>query len=254
MPPVFRYLPLSHLRPGARALLRERESGEVSAAEMPAGLGRCVLLGLDETWRWRFKSGGQAHARAWATLIRGECEPPYAASGSRISLDVARAAVSSGEPAGLRVKVLNEDGAPSQPATVDVRVMRGGDVIRTQSLTGVGPGRYAGTLLGLPVGDYRIEARAANDAIGYPLHVVGQYESELEDPSGDPQALRRIVEASGGQALTLDQMRQLPGTLAELTRRPNLVTVPLWSSSYLFVFVVACFALEWAVRKRMGLA
>src|SRR5205823_13134543 len=52
MPPLYRYLPLTGLRPGARPLLIERESGETVAAEMPVGAGRAVLNGLDEPWRW----------------------------------------------------------------------------------------------------------------------------------------------------------------------------------------------------------
>ena len=37
-------------------------------------------------------------------------------------------------------------------------------------------------------------------------------------------------------------------------RRPRYAEQRLWDSPYLFVFVVACLAAEWAARKRLGLA
>jgi hypothetical protein len=37
-------------------------------------------------------------------------------------------------------------------------------------------------------------------------------------------------------------------------REPHPIEIRLWDSTYLFVFVVGCFAAEWALRKRLGLA
>jgi hypothetical protein len=262
LPPLFRYLPIaSPFRAGARPLLVQCESGEIVAAEMPVGAGKAVLIGLDETWRWRYKAGAAAHEQVWLNLIRGLTDPPYAAVGQRLSLDVSRAAISAGEAVEVRAKLSDAaDGssASSAVAAIELRILRGDEPIRTQTLAAASAGRYKGTILGLPPGDYRLEAHAgaaaATETLSYPLHVIGQYDSELEDPSGDRESLRRIVEASGGQLLTLEQMRELPRLLAAQARQPAAVTVRLWDSSYLFVFVVACFAAEWAVRKRMGLA
>jgi hypothetical protein len=262
LPPLYRYLPITPLRTGARPLLIERQTGETVAAEMPVGTGKAVLIGLDETWRWRYKGGtaAAAHDQVWLDLIRALADPPYAVVGKRMSLDVSRAAVSAGEAVEVRARLADDNDATSghTPAAMDLQILRGDEVIRTQSLPATSAGRYKGTLLGLPVGDYRLEAQVggvtAAESLSYPLHVIGQYDAELEDPSGDRESLRRIVEASGGRLLALEQMRDLPPLLAAQARQPAAVTVRLWDSSYLFVFVVACFAAEWAVRKRMGLA
>jgi hypothetical protein len=50
-------------------------------------------------------------------------------------------------------------------------------------------------------------------------------------------------------------MDRLAGRLHAATeRRSRYVEQRLWDSPFLFVFVVACLAAEWAARKRLGLA
>jgi hypothetical protein len=53
----------------------------------------------------------------------------------------------------------------------------------------------------------------------------------------------------------LEQVGRLADRLRErAARRSSYVEQRLWDSPYLFVLVVACFAAEWAARKRLGLA
>ena len=144
----------------------------------------------------------------------------------------------------------------AQAASAEIRVLREGVTIRSQAIPADpnSPTKWVGTLLGLPAGEYVLEARAADHTLQYPLHVGRQYDTELEDPSGDRAALERIAKASNGKVLSLEQLRELPSLLATVAREPRRVTLALWDSAYLFVFVVACFAAEWALRKRFGLA
>jgi hypothetical protein len=88
-----------------------------------------------------------------------------------------------------------------------------------------------------------------------PVHVAASAEAEMADVSGDPDLLRRIAEASGGQMLTLDRLAELPGLLAATgTDRTRYAEWAIWDSPLLFLFVVACLGAEWALRKRLGLA
>ena len=77
----------------------------------------------------------------------------------------------------------------------------------------------------------------------------------MADVSGDPELLRRLAEASGGQFLPVEQIGRLPQLIADTTdTRARSVEQSLWDSPYLFVLVVGCFGVEWAMRKRIGLA
>jgi hypothetical protein len=265
LPPLYRFLPLPHLLASARPLLKERESGEPVVAEMALGAGRVLFVGLDETWRWRFKAAEATDAmpqQMWLGLLKTSMEPAYAAVADGIALDVGRAAVAPGEPVAVRVKLSGSDGSPAASvaaATVELRVLRAEDdsVVHTQALAPLSvPGRYAGELTGLPPGRFTLEARAAAGRVArYPLNVIPRYGSELENPVGDPAALKRIADASeGGEPFSLEDVRRLTTRVNDLLSQPRPVTLGLWDSTYLFVFVIACFAAEWAIRKRVGLA
>ena len=256
LPPLYRYLSLPPLKPVARPLLVERKTGDPVITTMPLGAGQVAFVGLDETWRWRNKIGRTAQEGVWMQLIRDGTDPPYAVIRGRLSLEVGKAAVSPGEAVDVRVKLVDAHGLPVRLPTAELRVLRDGEFKFQQSLMPVdgAAGRCAGTLLGLPVGNYVLQARADDQIVEYPLHVVRRYEREMEDPSGDRAALERIAKASGGKVLTMEQLRELPPLLAAVESEPHPVTLRLWDSAYLFGFVVACFAAEWALRKRMGLA
>lgn len=256
LPPLYRYLQLPQLKPVARPLLVERETNEPVVTEMPLGAGRVLFVALDETWRWRHKVGPALQESLWMQLLRDRADPPCAATVGRLSLDIGKAAVAPGEAIDVRVKLLDAAGGAARTPSAELRVLRGGATVRTQTIapSEAAPGRCAGTLMGLPAGTYTLEARVDDQVVQYPLHVVRQYEAELEDPSGDRAALERIVTASGGRLMSLEQLRELPALLTGVASDARPVTLRLWDSSYLFAFVVACFAAEWAMRKRLGLA
>lgn len=77
----------------------------------------------------------------------------------------------------------------------------------------------------------------------------------MADVSGDEGLLRRLAESSGGEFLTLDRLGELQSLLeATIDNRSRFSELPLWDNPFLFLFVVACFGAEWALRKRFGLA
>lgn len=251
LPPLYRFASLPPLKPAAQPLLVERDTRAPVAARVPVGAGQVVFVGIDETWRWRYGDPAAA-GRFWADLVRKWAEPPYAVTDGPLALDVERAAVEPHEPFGVRAKFAGG------PASLAARVLgRDGAEVRRDVLPRTGPGRYAATLGGLPVGAYQVEvmARMAGGAyrmLRYPLHVEPTYANEAENPATSRDTLQHLADASGGRLLAMDELRQLPAALAN-TAEVRVVPVPLWDSTYLFVFVAACFCAEWALRKRLGL-
>src|SRR5437868_5360782 len=48
----------------------ERERNNALMVRQNFGFGRVVFVGLDSTWRWRFKNGDTYHHRFWGQVIR----------------------------------------------------------------------------------------------------------------------------------------------------------------------------------------
>ena len=147
--------------------------------------------------------------------------------------------------------------------------MREGYAVRTVRLTpvpSVGSGRYGATLSDLNSGQYELRLTTGDDFVPPPRLIVrvaqgsaGVANRELTDLSGDERTLRQIADSTGGQYLTLDQITTLPARLATLRERHQYEQsatseYPLWNSPYLFLFVLSGLSLEWALRKRIGLA
>lgn len=246
LPPVFQYVAPDALKPTARPLLVEVENHLPVIAEIPLGAGHVIYIGICETWRWRYARAGE---RFWTDLVKQWSEPPYGVSDGVASFDVAQPVVGPGDSIDLRAKIEAANG----PASVAVSVSRDGKEIRKDNLPLVSPGHYAGQIAPLQVGDYVLQLDTGKSRVGYPLHVAASRDSLLQDPVAARDALRRLTDDTGGRLLSLDQMEQLPKLIAE-TPAVQTVPVTLWDSSYLFVFVVACFSAEWALRKKMGLA
>jgi hypothetical protein len=259
MPGAFRFIPVAELegRMNVRPLLVEADSRLPVLTEGFPGNGRVFFLGSNETWRWRNKVGSRDFERFWLQLIRYAAGEPYAVTGDTLALDADKAAPSPAEPINIRARILRDDSNDFR-----IQVLRDGQIIQDQNLSPVGSnssGRFSATVSDLEKGDYLIRLKNSADAKAesaeMALRVVASDEAELADVSGDASLLHRIADASGGQFLTLDRFSQLPRLLTTIgDTRSKYAEWSLWDSPLLFVFVVACFGAEWALRKRVGLA
>ena len=151
------------------------------------------------------------------------------------------------------------EGNSKPQASCTVQILQEGKPISTRQLDGAGSGHFAGDLTDLPAGDFQIQLRGTgNDAatdVRVPLHIAVSQEAEMRDVSGDREMLTRISRSSGGQYLPIDQVDRLPERLNALHETESqFVRHPVWNSPLFFGFVLACFAGEWALRKRLGLA
>lgn len=260
LPPVYRHLSMPPLREIAEPVLIERETAAPILTRHRLGRGNVFFLGIDETWRWRWRVGERDQDRFFQQLVRLAADEPYAATNAALSLDADRVVVPPGEVVRVRARLNEPPEFHPYPAALSLEIVRdGGSSVRTQSLVRVGEedsGRYEGSVGGLEQGAYQLRVSTADGAqIDYPLHVASNFEAEMAQLTPDEDLLRRLAVSSGGEFRTLDQLRDLPRRLEQLQRqRVGTVELTLWSSWYLYGFVVGCLGLEWALRKRLGLS
>jgi hypothetical protein len=262
LPGVYRYLqiPQRNMYVDVQPLLMEAEGGSAVLTERRMGAGRVLFLGLDETWRWRLKDGEREADQFWRQLVRHAAGEPYAVTRGPLALDVDRVAAAPGEPIHVRARIVPPQPTRKGPRPVPrIEIVKDGKGIATRDLQPAGPGEFTATVADLPAGDYQFQLRgpAPGDAqaVRLPIHIADSDEAEMRDVSGDRDRLARIARSTGGQYLPIEQVDRLPERLNALHEsEARFVRYPLWNSPLFFGFVLACFAGEWALRKRFGLA
>jgi hypothetical protein len=260
LPPIFRFLAIPELKDLAQPLLVERGSGAPLLTRQRLGRGKVFFFGIDETWRWRARVGERDQDRFFQQFVRLAADEPYAAANNFLSFDTDRVTIAPGDAVHVRARLVDPSSQPIDWPGLDVDILDAdGEVVKTQRLSVVGPadsGRYEGTIGNLSAGEYRLRARGPEGSeIQYPLHVARSVEAEMANLSPDENLLRRLSASSGGEFHTLESFKELPKQLSALRERePRTAEVRLWSSWYLYAFVLACLGAEWALRKRFGLA
>jgi len=262
LPALFQYLPVTELKPNTTPLLVERESGHAVFTDSTLGRGHVLFFGANETWRWRRGASAAEHERFWLQLLRYAVDEPYAVRAGPLWLDADRTTVEPGHSIRVRAKVAHADLPPPSETTLPLIIARDSNPVAEVALAhdaGTGAaGRYTGTVDNLAPGTYELQLRDPRDAnvvATLPVHVEPDVESEMRDVSTDERTLRRLAEATGGEFLTLAEWDTLPRRLRDGRQTGRQVEERrLWDSPQLFAFVLGCLGIEWAMRKRLGLA
>jgi len=230
------------------------------------GAGRVIFMGIDETWRWRWRDDEQQFNRFWLQAVR-------VLSRSRLG----RIEVKTDKQTAYRrderiiVTVRFPDDAPAPPdsTTVRVSVQRGplpnpdgtpgSGEVETQvlSLAKVEGSRatYQAVLTRTPVGEYRFllvepevngnRPRAEAKVLPPPTE-----RDRLEMNRADMTAAAAI---SNGGFYTLADADKLLDDMKDLSRVPlnqPCPPTPLWNQPAMFGLLLMLLIAEWLLRKR----
>jgi hypothetical protein len=226
------------------------------------GAGRCLFLGISETWRWGWREDQAHYNRFWIEAIR------YLARSKvdRIELRLDRQTpYRRGEPIKVTVRFPDDEKPPPEKLEVKVSYERSpiGKPSEKESrfilLTHVPGtrGTYEATLTQTPEGEYRFaltspEAKPKPRAECKVLAPPG----EMEDLRMNEEEMRKAAELSGGKFFTLETA----GKLIDELPSGNRVTVNapgppvnVWTSWVLFLLAIGLFTSEWLLRKTKNL-
>jgi hypothetical protein len=245
------------------------------------GFGRVLYVGIDSTWRWRFKEGDYHHHRFWGqvaqwaasdrllptsnadgTIRFGTREPAYA-SGQDVEV-VVRAAESlkklgPGSLKGARIVRLPEKpGAAEVPAGLIPLASPEG---RPRDLAGavkdLVPGKYV-VELEIPDWADKLQGPPGPDGRFAPLRsrfeVLPPENEELVDLGANLPLMEEMAEATGGRVYSIDEVDSLVEALSQQTAvRETRVDRPLRMSWWVLGAFLLMLSLEWALRKWAGL-
>ncbi len=255
---------------------RERESALI--ARHNYGFGRVLYVGLDSTWRWRYKVGDTYHHRFWGQAIRwAAADKPLVTGNAYVRLGTPQPVYRQGQEVELTVRVNDEAGPLKPDLLAGARVLRL-DGPKEQAVAMVTlarrPGQprvLTGTLRDLPPGQYGVELvipdladklltpeSPPSERAGKPLRatftLLPPDSRESVDLETKWPLLEDLAATSGGRVFTPEDAGELANLLAQQTvQHTEHHEQRLWQSWVVLALVVLLLTLEWGARKWAGL-
>jgi hypothetical protein len=228
-----------------------------------------LYLGLNSTWRWRYRVGDIYHHRFWSQIIRwAASDKPQTQFGTRAPV------YAHGDPIEVFVK-LDEEAIHNFAGQVeiDARILRlgnGGEELaavvhlsgeaRQQLLekpvANLPPGNYAVELV-IPdpqLAEKLLGKRTPQDKKRASFTVTPPDSAEKIHLEANWELLRELAEKSGGRFLKVEEAGQLVDLLAQqIDTSIRSTEFKLWQSWTTLIVVLVLLTLEWVSRKLAGL-
>ena len=266
-------------RPGATVLAQTTDLAKgKKEGDLPLivrqnyGFGRVVFVGIDSTWRWRFKQGDKYHHRFWSQLIRWAASDRALIAGNEFARFGVREAVYRGDQE-IEILVRLGEKAPPLPAdaTVSARLIRKGETgdepMAQVTLTQHPeiPGQFEAKPTGLPPGDYELEidipgmddklVDAAGRRLRAPFQVLPSENGEMLNLAANWVRMKEISDATGGISVAVERAAAVIEHLKSRTATREIsVDSRVSTSWWLLLPLIALLTVEWSVRKWLGLA
>ena len=180
---------------------------------------------------------------------------------NRLQVNTNKRVYRSGEQIYFTAYTYDEQYKPLGDAQVKIIVLKEGKEINEIALqsTGLTPGQYEEEIASLPAGDYTYIASA--NLKGEPLGkkqgacTISPYSIEYENLSLDEELLKRIAIESNGMYFTPEEVKNMKKNFDFKERIYTIhKEIEVWNHSYIFIAIVLLLAIEWNIRKRLGMS
>jgi hypothetical protein len=258
LPPLYWYTPVRDAKPGARVQMKHPD-GSILMASQIVGRGRTLFFGTDETWRWREYTRDKTYYKLWGTIIQRMRVGKLSRS-KRYTLTV-KPNYWLGERVEIEAHVFDDAMQPLRQPTVTAEVVHPDDKREKIELRAIAdrPGYYAGGFEPPSEGSYKVRMGPSEKPDEWTLETftVKVPVLEFENVSMDRAALESLSLATGGRFYKLSEVSRL---LEDLKKGKALPPIKesrereLWDTPLVFMMFLCFIVVEWALRKRWGLA
>jgi hypothetical protein len=272
MPPLTTVNRVREIKPGASAIasVRDDHGDHPALAVQRFGNGRVAALMVADLWRWGFHDA-DSHKdmdKAWRQLYRWlVADVP-----TRVDFQVETKKNDANQALALQVRVRDKVFQPMDNVTVGINVRTVtnapmGDklVVATNSVRLTAdasldePGLYEVTYIPRETGGYLAEA-VVTDSAGAE---IGRAQAGwTADPAADEfhslrpnrALMEQVAKQTGGKVVGASKLAEFAAALpGEKAPRMESWSYPVWHRSTVFLFALACFLIEWGVRRAKGM-
>ncbi len=251
--------------PGAEIWIEGKDVGSESVSPILVtrlfGGGQVVYLAMDQSWRWRYRVADLYHARFWNQLVEAIMQRAFDVRDEYIALSTGPSQYRAGDRATIRVQLRDASGNPATDAVVDAVAKRegGGEpMVVPLRLVDSSRGIYQGESNPLETGTFITSVRAAgyssSEAVTSEFLVSAPPNRENFRLSQNVSLLSAMAEASGGIYVDEAQSQRVWDAIKPLSDGSIEVTKLALAQSFIWFFaVLGLLALEWWLRKKVGL-
>jgi hypothetical protein len=262
-------------QPAAGAAAGEKDHALI--ARQSYGFGRVLFVGLDSTWRWRFRAGDTYHHRFWGQAVRwAASDKPLLAGNEFVRFGPRKPVVEQGQEVeiGVRFSELARKLAPEAAASVRVVRLKPSQPDEPVALANLQrlearPRELEVKLRDLPAGRYAAELVIPDLAdqlngppdpdgkpapLRAPFSVALRESTEMTDLATNFPLLEEIAAKSGGKLFTAETAGELADLLAgQAATRSVQTETKLWRAWPTLAAFLVLLTLEWLGRKWAGL-
>jgi hypothetical protein len=236
------------------------------------GFGRVLYVGLESTWRWRYKVGDTLHHRFWGQVVRwAAADKPLVAGNDRVRFGTRDPVYRQGEEVDVVVR-LGEDVRPlGAGALAGARILRQAAPGKEEAVALVPlapreaqPRVLEGRLRDLPAGQYAVELVIPDlaDAIDEGqaqkpramFTVTAPDSEEMVELSTNQPLLEELAAKSGGKVFAPENAQDLVDLLThKASVRWHHTETRLWEWWPTLGLFLLLLTVEWVARKWAGL-
>ncbi|VTS05649.1 Uncharacterized protein OS=Singulisphaera acidiphila (strain ATCC BAA-1392 / DSM 18658 / VKM B-2454 / MOB10) GN=Sinac_7527 PE=4 SV=1: VWA_2 [Tuwongella immobilis] len=242
------------------------------------GFGRVLFVGLESTWRWRFKVGDKYHHQFWGQVIRwAASDKPLTAGDRNVRFGSREPVVRADQPVEVLARLSDRIRKPNDGALLGMRLLKIDQegqpgkaigVIPIEPQTGR-PRELAGVMRDLAPGDYALELVVPElaeqlDRLAGPegsptkmqakFRVLPPETAESAELSTNWPLMEKLAQDSGGKLFTPETADELIELLQTKTASREITSEHrLWNSWWTLILVLVLVSGEWLLRKSVGL-
>jgi hypothetical protein len=231
------------------------------------GFGRVLFVGLESTWRWRYKMGDTYHHRFWGQVIRwAATDKPLVAGNEFVRFGTHEPVYRQGQEVELVVRLSELAQAPSAGALTGARILHISADGKEESVALVPltrreaqPRVLQGRVRDLPAGSYSVELaipeladKVAGLRAGFTVNPSDS--DELVELAANWPLLEELAAKTGGRVVAPEDAAELVDLLAgKVVSRPQNTESRLWEWWPTLIAFLFLLTLEWVGRKWAGL-
>jgi hypothetical protein len=222
---------------------------------------KSVTVLAREIWKWKLQTANKG-SDLFESFIHNSVKWLNAADEqSRVKIKSSKRNYSQGEKVEFSAQVLDESLNPVSNAEVKVKISSDINTYET-NLQIVGNGIYEGNISLNEVNDFSYigEAFRNGNKLGKDKGKfnIGEIDLEMINPVMNFSLLNLIAKETNGEYYSTENYSEVIEQIDEInkisTKEKIIISeFKLWSSEWMLIFTILIFAVEWFIRKRVGL-